>query len=83
MEQGIFIFIFLDWEPVSKRTDITKYSLDIKKKKKPLRYFFLQIFHICFNVIFHWNLSDSKPPKSSRTLLSIPADFNTAVVWIV
>ena len=32
---------------------------------------------------FHWRLSDSKSPQVSRTLLSILAVFNNAVVWMV
>ena len=31
-------------------------------------------------VVFHWNLSDYTSPWVHRTLLSIPADFNGAVV---
>ena len=34
-------------------------------------------------MVFHWSLSDSKSPQVSRTLLSILADLNNAVVWIV
>ena len=34
-------------------------------------------------MVFHWRLSDSKSPQVSRTLLSILAVFNNAVVWIV
>ena len=33
--------------------------------------------------VFHWSLSDCKFPQVSRTLLSILADLNNAVVWIV
>ena len=32
---------------------------------------------------FHWNLSDCKCPKIFRTLLSILADLNNAIVWMV
>ena len=32
---------------------------------------------------FHWRLSDSKSPPVSRTLLSILAVINNAVVWLV
>ena len=32
---------------------------------------------------FHWILRDSKSPQISMTLLSILADLNNAVVWIV
>ena len=34
-------------------------------------------------MVFHWSLSDSKCPQVSRTLLSILAVFNNAVVWMV
>ena len=34
-------------------------------------------------IVFHWRLSDSKSPQVSRTLLSILAVFNNAVVWMV
>ena len=34
-------------------------------------------------MVFHWSLSDSKSPQVFRTLLSILAVFNNAVVWMV
>ena len=34
-------------------------------------------------MVFNWRLSDSKSPQVSRTLLSILAVFNNAVVWMV
>ena len=34
-------------------------------------------------MVFHWSLSDNKSPQISRTLLSILADLNNAVVWVV
>ena len=34
-------------------------------------------------MVFHWSLSDSKPHRVSRTLLSILTDFNNAVIWMV
>ena len=34
-------------------------------------------------MLFHWSLSDCKSPQVSRTLLSILAVFNNAVVWMV
>ena len=34
-------------------------------------------------MVFHWSLSDRKSPLVSRILLSILADLNTAVAWIV
>ena len=33
--------------------------------------------------VFHWILSDSKSPQVSRTLLSILAVLNSAVIWTV
>ncbi len=33
-------------------------------------------------MVFHWSLSDSKSPQVSRTLLSILAVLNNAVVWM-
>ena len=43
-------------------------------------------FHISYNrctLVLYWNASDNKTPKISRTLTSILADFNSAVVCIV
>ena len=34
-------------------------------------------------MVFHWSLSDSKSPQVSRTLFSILAIINNAVVWMV
>ena len=34
-------------------------------------------------MVFHWSLSDSKPPQVSRTHLRILAVLSNAVVWIV
>ena len=34
-------------------------------------------------MVFHWRLSDSKSPQFFRTLLSILADLNNAVFWMV
>ena len=34
-------------------------------------------------MVFHWNLSDSKSPRVSRSLLNILAVLNNAVVWMV
>ena len=33
--------------------------------------------------VFHWSLNDSKSPSFSRTLYSILADLNNAVIWMV
>ena len=32
---------------------------------------------------FHWNLTDSKSPKVSKTYLSILAKLDNTVVWMV
>ena len=34
-------------------------------------------------MLFYWSLIDSKTPQASRTLLSILANLNNAVVWMV
>ena len=39
--------------------------------------------HQLMLMVFHWGLSDNKSPQVSRTLLSIMAVLNNAVVWTV
>ena len=34
-------------------------------------------------MVFHWSLSDRKSPQVSKTLLSIMADLNNAIVCMV
>ena len=34
-------------------------------------------------MVFYWRVSDSKSPQVSRTLLSILADLNHFVTWIL
>ena len=34
-------------------------------------------------MVFHWSLNDTKSPQVSRTLISILAVLNNAVVWMV
>ena len=34
-------------------------------------------------MVFHWNLSDSKSLQVTRTLLSIPADLDNVIVWMM
>ena len=41
-----------------------------------------KFFHITLRV-FHWSLSDSKSPQVSKTLLSILADLNNIIIWMV
>ena len=40
---------------------------------------FMSFSHQRYLVVLYWNLSDSKFPQVSRTLLSILVDLNTAV----
>ena len=46
-------------------------------------YYSLEFSHQRKLMVFHWRRSDSKSPQVSRTLLSILAVFNNAVVWMV
>ena len=39
--------------------------------------------HQCLVVIFYWNQSDGKSPEVTRTPLSILADLNSSVDWMV
>ena len=48
-----------------------------------LSYFFISFSHLRYLMVFHWSLSGNKSPQVSRTLLSILADLNNAVVWMV
>ena len=43
-------------------------------------YFFLSFSHQCYPIFSHKSLSDSKSSQVSRTLLSILADLNNAVI---
>ena len=48
-----------------------------------LFYSFESFSHQIQSMAFHLSLSHSKPSKVSRTLLSILADFNNTLVWMV
>ena len=43
----------------------------------------LEFFTSAYDDGLHWRLSDSKSPQVSKTILSILAVFNNAVVWMV
>ena len=43
----------------------------------------LELFTSAFPIVFHWSVSDMKSPQVPRTLLSILAVLNNAVVWMV
>ena len=58
-------------------TDIDKYCHII------IIYSFSEFFSTALTDGFHWSLRDSKSHQISRTLLSILADLNNAVVWII
>ena len=46
-------------------------------------YYFMNFSYQSLPIIFPRSLSDSKSPQVSRTLLSILADLNNDVVWMV
>ena len=47
-------------------------------------FFFWESFsHQRLPMVFHWSMSDSKSPQVSRTFLSILADLNRAIVWMI
>ena len=46
-------------------------------------YYFGSFSHQRKLMVFHWSLSNSKSPRVSRTFLSILADLNNPVVWMV
>ena len=49
-----------------------------------LSLYFFQVFLTSVElIVFHWTLSDIKSPQVSRTLLSILANINNAVIWMV
>ena len=48
-----------------------------------LLYSFKSFSHQLILMVFHWSLSDSKSPQVSRILLSISADLNRTVIWMV
>ena len=48
-----------------------------------LFYSFESFPHQPYPIVFYWSLSDHKSPQVSRTLLSILADLNSAVIWMV
>ena len=43
----------------------------------------LLFWHQVWWLVFRWNLSNTKFPPVSRTLLNILIDFNCVVVWMV
>ena len=58
--------------------------MQILLKSNYYRYYSFRVFlHQLWLRVFHWVLSDSKSPHVSRILLSILADRNNAVVWMV
>ena len=79
VEVLIPLFSFFQfYSVVSRDNKVHKFSLLL----------LLFITHLSFShqrhlMVFHWSLSDSKSPQVSRTLLSILAVFNNAVVWMV
>ena len=58
---------------------------------KKIYYYYHYYLHLLFEslshqrqlMVFHWSLSDNKSPQVDKTLLSILADFNNIVAWVV
>ena len=48
-----------------------------------LLFYILSLSHQRKLMVFHWSLSDNKSPKVFTTFLSILADLNNTVVWLV
>ena len=46
-------------------------------------YYYYYYYYYYSIRVFHWSMSDSKSPQVSRTLLSVLAVLNNAVVWMV
>ena len=44
---------------------------------------FSEFSHQHLQIVFHWSLRDSKSPQVSMTLLSILADLNNDLFWMV
>ena len=59
------------------------WSLDDRKSLLLIMLLLENFSHQRQLMAFHWSLSDSKSPQVTRTLLSILADLNKAVVWMV
>ena len=60
------------------------YLTSVMPIKHVLLYYTLQNFHTSISlIVFYMSLSDGKTPQVSRTLLSILADLNNAVVWMI
>ena len=77
-----FFFPFLNYDWYGKPLNIV-FLLSLKLFAFTIIYS-LRVFHISVSWwSFHWNLSDSKSPQVSRTLLSILTVLNNAIVWMV
>ena len=57
--------------------------LKLQMLTKDYYVFFRQFFTTALLLVSLWGLSDNKFPQVSRTLLSILADVNNVVAWIV
>ena len=72
------------YEYSNKDEDNTSITLNDKNHAHIIINLHLARFsHQCWLVDFHRNLSDSKFPEISRTLLSTLTDLSNAVVWMV
>ena len=62
---------------------LTVRPLSPHNQHKPLFYSFESFSHQHYLMVFHWSLNDIKSLQDSKTLLSILADVNNSVVWMV
>ena len=80
---GLFCFCYLFWMiliPFFSQSSIPKYLQFLLSFIITLSRVFSRLRKL---MVFHWSLSDSKSPQVFRTLLSILADFNNAVLRVV
>ena len=92
----IFLFAFFQFYPVVSLNGKVYYSagsffffllltLTRSGRMAEIKWYLLLIrvfLHQRKLMVFHWSLSESKSPQVSKTLLSILAVFNNAIVWM-
>ena len=77
LERSKYLFFFLF------SFNFTLWSAETAKSTIIIIIFIIVYSYQLWLMVFHWSLSDSKSPQVSRTLLSILAVLNNAVVWMV
>ena len=76
---AVSLFVFSSWFPVQ----VLYYHFYFYYSFIFYFFFVWDFFILALADAFPWSLNDSKSSKVSRTLLSILADPNNAVVWMV